>query len=95
MSSVRSAPPSPVKLPAGEVSALTESKISTDQLAAQTLFDNFRTTLQGSKAAGILPIKVSFPQLGPSLFLVSELTGENQSPSANLNYQREKKAGGR
>ena len=95
MSSVRSAPPSPVKPPAGELSALTESKISTDQLAAQTLFDNFRTTLQGSKAAGILPIKVSFPQLGPSLFLVSELTGENQSSSANLNYQREKKAGGR
>jgi hypothetical protein len=95
MSSVRSAPPSPVKPPAGELSALTESKISTDQLAAQTRFDNFRMTLQGGKAAGILPIKVSFPQLGPSLFLVSELTGENQSPSANLNYQREKRAGGR
>jgi hypothetical protein len=95
MASVSSAPASPAKLTTGEVSALTESKISADQLAAQTLFDNFRMTLQGGKAAGILPINVSFPQLGPSLFLVSELTGENQSPSANLNYQREKKAGGR
>jgi hypothetical protein len=33
--------------------------------------------------------------LGPSLYLVSQLTGENQSPSTDLNYQREKKAGGR
>jgi hypothetical protein len=82
--------------PSAEISAINEPKLkATDQLAAQSLFDNFRMTLQGGKAAGILPIKVSFPRLGPSLFLVSELTGENQSPSANLDYQREKKAGGR
>jgi len=66
-----------------------------NQPAAQTLVDNFRTALQGGKAAGILPIKVSFAALGPSLYLVSELTGENQSPSTNLDYQHEKKAGGR
>ena len=59
------------------------------------MFDNFRMTLQGGKAAGILPIQVAFPALGPSLFLVSELTAENQSPSADFNYQREKKVGGR
>jgi hypothetical protein len=52
-------------------------------------------TFQGGKAAGILPIKVDFAALGPSLYLVSELTGENQAPSTDLNYQREKKAGGR
>ena len=61
----------------------------------QTLVDNFRMALQGGKASGILPIKVSFAALGPSLYLVSELTGENQSPSTDLDYQREKKAGGR
>ena len=66
-----------------------------NQPAAQTLVDNFRMALQGGKAAGILPIKVSFAALGPSLYLVSELTGENQSPSTDLDYQREKKAGGR
>jgi hypothetical protein len=65
------------------------------QPATQSLVDNFRATLQGGKAAGILPIKVDFAALGPSLYLVSELTGENQSPSTDLNYQREKKAGGR
>ncbi|HXJ06647.1 MAG TPA: hypothetical protein VNH65_16200 [Candidatus Acidoferrum sp.] len=90
-------PPSPAapSPPSAGISAITESKVITDQAAAQTLVDNFRMTLQGGKAAGILPIKVSFPALGPSLFLVSELTGENQSPSANLDFQREKKAGGR
>jgi len=67
----------------------------TNQVATQSLVDNFRATLQGGKAAGILPIKVSFAGLGPSLYLVSELTGENRSPSTDLNYQREKKAGGR
>lgn len=61
----------------------------------QSAVDNFRLALQGGKASGILPIKVSFAGLGPSLYLVSELTAENQSPSTDLNYQREKKAGGR
>jgi hypothetical protein len=78
-----------------EVGALTQNSEVVDLPATQRLVDDFRATLQGGKAAGILPIKVDFEGLGPSLFLVSELTGENQSPSANLNYQREKKAGGR
>jgi len=47
------------------------------------------------KRAGILPIHVSFPAFGPSLYLVSELTGENQAPSAGLTYQHEKKVGGK
>lgn len=77
------------------VSPSTETKVDTPQVPNQVLFDNFRLALQGGKAAGILPIKVSFAGLGPSLYLVSELTGENQSPSTDLDYQREKKAGGR
>jgi len=88
-------PPPAAPPPSSGISAITESKAITDQAAAETLFDHFRTTLQGGRASGILPIKVSFPALGPSLFLVSELTGENQSPSANLDFQRQKKAGGR
>lgn len=63
--------------------------------ATQTLLDNFRATLSSGKAVGILPLSVSFPAFGPSIFLVSELTGENQSPSTDLNYSKEKKAGGR
>ncbi|MGC1264799.1 MAG: hypothetical protein WA853_00850, partial [Candidatus Acidiferrum sp.] len=82
-----------------EVSALPEAKVLPramfEQPQAQRQFDEFRAALQGGKAAGILPIEVAFPALGPSLFLVSELTAENQSPSADLNYQREKKTGAR
>ena len=65
------------------------------QKATQTLLDNFRATLSSGKAVGILPLFVSFPAFGPSIFLVSELTGENQSPSTDLNYSKQKKAGGR
>jgi hypothetical protein len=38
---------------------------------------------------------VSFPAFGPSLFLVSELTSENQAPAVALSYQPEKKGGAR
>ena len=97
ISAVRVSAPAPQPPPmaaSAEVSALTaESRVITDQVPTQTLVDNFRMTFQGGKAAGILPIKVDFAALGPSLYLVSELTGENQSPSTDLNYQREKKAG--
>lgn len=59
----------------------------------QKELDDFRAALSGGRATGILPLKVAFPALGSSLFLVSELTAENQSPSAGFNFQREKKAG--
>jgi hypothetical protein len=78
-----------------DIVALAQLNPGVNEPATQSLVDNFRATLQGGKAAGILPIKVDFAALGPSLYLVSELTGENQSPSTDLNYQREKKAGGR
>ena len=65
------------------------------QNATETLLDKFRTDSLSEKRAGILPIRVSFPAFGPSLFLVSELTGENQAPSAVFNFQRDKKAGGK
>jgi hypothetical protein len=97
-----SPPPAPLASPVAgaamagrEIGALTQNSEVVDLPATQRLVDDFRATLQGGKAAGILPIKVDFEGLGPSLFLVSELTGENQSPSTDLNYQREKKAGGR
>jgi len=89
------APPPPPPMPSTGASITTISVLGANQISEQTLVDNFRATLQGGKAAGILPIKVDFAALGPSLYLVSELTGENQSPSTDLNYQREKKAGGR
>ena len=96
---IKSPPPQAPATTGAEVSALSEAIVQpgvvAEQPQSQRQFDEFRMALQGGKAAGILPIEVAFPALGPSLFLVSELTAENQSPSAELNYQREKKAGAR
>jgi hypothetical protein len=65
------------------------------QRADKTLVDKFNAAQSASRAAGILPVRVDFPAFGPSLYLVSELTGENQSPSAEFSYQQNKKAGGK
>jgi hypothetical protein len=72
-----------------------ESKLKRSQGAMEALLDKFKADSLAGKRAGILPIRVSFPAFGPSLYLVSELTGENQAPSAGLSYQHEKKAGGK
>src|SRR5207249_9616779 len=72
-----------------------ELKSKRSQSETEALLDKFKSDAPAGKRAGILPIHVSFPAFGPSLFLVSELTGENQSPSVILSFQRDKKAGGR
>ncbi len=95
MSAVAAAPGAGAAMSVDEMKVEGRAVLNLNQPNPQTLVDNFRMALQGGKASGILPIKVSFAALGPSLYLVSELTGENQSPSTDLDYQREKKAGGR
>jgi hypothetical protein len=87
------APPPPVPSPG--MDAKDEAKLKRSQLATEALLDKFRADSLAGKRAGILPIRVSFPAFGPSLYLVSELTAENQAPSAGLTYQHEKKAGGK
>ena len=61
--------------------------------ATQALLDSFKAKSSSGKVTGILPIDVAFPAFGPSIFLVSELTSENQFPAAEFNFQRYKKAG--
>jgi hypothetical protein len=61
--------------------------------ATQALLDTFKSKSLAGKVTGILPISVAFPAFGPSIFLVSELTSENQFPAAQFNFQRNKKAG--
>jgi hypothetical protein len=65
-----------------------KKKDSTD-----ALLDSFRAKSSGGKVTGILPINVEFPAFGPSIFLVSELTSENQFPAAEFSFQRDKKGG--
>lgn len=87
---------SPQPAPASpDVNLKDEGKSKATQNATEALLDKFRTDSLAGKRAGILSICVSFPAFGPSLFLVSELTGENQAASAVLSFQRDKKAGGK
>jgi hypothetical protein len=92
MAGPATAPPPP---PPSDMDTKDETKAKRAQAATQVLLDKFRADSLTGKRAGILPIHVSFPAFGPSLYLVSELTGENQAPSAGLTYQHEKKAGGK
>ena len=59
----------------------------------EELVNKFHASERGTRATGILPVRVTFPAIGPSLYLVSELTSENQPASAELTYQQDKKAG--
>ena len=61
--------------------------------ATQALLDSFKAKSLVGRVTGILPINVAFPAFGPSIFLVSELTSENQYPAAQFSFQRDKKAG--
>jgi hypothetical protein len=63
--------------------------------STMVLLDSYRTKSVGGKVAGILPVNVDFPAFGPSIYLVSELTSENQFPAAEFSFQREKKGGAR
>jgi hypothetical protein len=40
-----------------------------------------------------LPLRVAFPHFGPAIFLVSELTSENQTPVVEFDFQLDKKRG--
>ena len=37
---------------------------------------------------GAIPVEVTFPSLGPSLFLVSELTAEGRAGAVDLSIKR-------
>jgi hypothetical protein len=65
------------------------------QASTQALVDKYLAKSESRKYAGAVPIKVSFPTVGPSLFLVAELTGENKAPTIDFSYQKDKKAGAR
>jgi len=63
--------------------------------APTDLVSRIRDSGRSSTPARNLPIRVAFPHFGPSIFLVSELTGENQPPVVAVEFQRDKKRGER
>ncbi|QOY90133.1 hypothetical protein [Paludibaculum fermentans] len=65
------------------------------QAATQALVDDYKTRLNARQSGAALPMMAEFPQVGPSLFLVSELTSENRGSTIELTYQKEKARGGK
>ena len=70
-----------------------EGEIPADQVETKQLVAKLRDTKRGTPPARNLPLRVMFPHFGPSIFLVSELTAENQTPSVEFDFQRERKKG--
>jgi hypothetical protein len=58
--------------------------LPSDELVAQ-----FRKNTGGKTVAGPLPVRIPFPEFGPTMFLMSELTAELQAPSLEFSYKRE------
>ncbi len=59
-----------------------------DASKLQALVDRFRNEAGGRTVVGALPVHVTFPQFGPSMFLASELTAESNAPSIELAFRR-------
>lgn len=70
-----------------------EGEIPSDQAEAKQLVAKVRQTKPGAQPARNLPLRVVFPHFGPSIFLVSELTSENQAPTIEVDFQRDRKRG--
>jgi len=54
----------------------------------QALVDRFRSEPGGRTVVGALPVHVTFPAFGPTVFLASELTAEGSAPSVDLTFKR-------
>jgi len=69
-------PPPPAKPPSDR-----------DDAGIQILVDRFRKEM-GKTTAGVIPVQVKVPDIGPSFFVAAELTAESQSTALDLHYKR-------
>ena len=54
----------------------------------RALVDRYRNESGGRTVVGSLPVHVSFPSFGPSIYLALELTAEARAPSIELEFKR-------
>jgi hypothetical protein len=90
--------PSAEAFQANATAPVTKKPLSTPEMdakleEARQLVEQLKDQKRGSRPARNLPLRVAFPHFGPSIFLKSELTSENQTPVAELDYQRDRKRG--
>jgi hypothetical protein len=73
------------------VAPATPAVLDRDQRATaglQALVDRYRNESGGRTVTGSLPVHVTFPEFGPSIFLASELTAETRAPFVELAFRR-------
>jgi hypothetical protein len=78
-----------VPVAAGATAAAPPPPPAATPAPLEELVAEFRKERAGRLVTGPLPVRVPFPDLGPSLFLMSELTAEAQAPSLGFSYKRE------
>jgi hypothetical protein len=76
------APPPPPPLAAAQASGGDREAAS-----AKALVDRFRKDL-GRTSAGAIPVLVTVPDVGPSFFVLAELTAEAYAPALDVQYKR-------
>ena len=64
-----------------------------DDAQHAALVDEYRAKNAAGRTSHSLPMAVSFPTFGQSVYLVAELTQENHAPAIEMSYQKEKKEG--
>lgn len=70
-----------------------EGEIPADQAETKQLVAQIRDHKRAGQPSRNLPLRVVFPHFGPSIFLISELTAENQTPAIEFDFQRDRKRG--
>lgn len=88
-----SSPVAAAQRPPSQPDLLQQLNQNATQSGTQALVDRFRAKNEARRSTITLPIRVSFPALGPSVFLVAELTSENQAPKVDFSFQKERKGG--
>lgn len=69
--------------------------IDPQSTVTQQLVSKLPPTKRSARPARNLPLRVVFPHFGPSIFLLSELTSENQTPAVEFDFSRDRKRGDR
>lgn len=84
---VAGAPPPPGNAAQAQLAAEAAKVLERDALSGQALMDRYRREL-GRTTAGVIPVNVKVPEIGPSFFAVAELTPESHGPALDLQYKR-------
>ncbi len=73
--------------PAPPAAAPVAGQDAREASSAKALVDRFRQEL-GRTRAGAVPVEVAVPAIGPSLFMVAELTAEQHTTAIDIDYKR-------